>query len=187
MDRATELLRWYDYWLKDIDNGIMDEPPVLYGVIGLSRNKSIRWSDQWPPADSHPVDYYFCDGPSKSVDSVNDGLLSTIAPKSGTDRYKVDYTTTSGSKTRWTGGTPAYPDMTTNDRKALTYTTAVLANDVEIAGHPVVHMWIECTADDVDLFAYLEEVEPDGRSTYITDGCLRASNRRLNPTSAVRG
>ncbi len=70
--------------------------------------------------------------------------------------------------------------MTANDRKALTYTTAALTNDVEIAGHPVVHVWIECSADEVDLFAYLEEVEPDGRSTYITDGCLRASHRRLN-------
>jgi putative CocE/NonD family hydrolase len=70
--------------------------------------------------------------------------------------------------------------MTANDRKALTYTAAVLSEDVEIAGHPIVHLWIKCSADDVDLFAYLEEVEPDGRSNYITDGCLRASHRRLN-------
>jgi len=69
--------------------------------------------------------------------------------------------------------------MTANDCKALTYTTTVLTEDVEIAGHPVVHLWIECLVDDLDVFAYLEEVEPDGRSTYITDGCLRASHRRL--------
>ena len=180
LDRATEMLRWYDYWLKGIDNGIMDEPPVLYGVIGLPRDKSIRWSDQWPPAESHPVVYYLSEGPSGSVDSINDGRLSTVASTSGADRYKVDYTTTSGPKTRWTGGPPAYPDMTANDRKALTYTTAVLTNDIEIAGHPVVHVWIECSVEDVDIFAYLEEVEPNGRSTYITDGCLRTSHRRLN-------
>ncbi|MEJ2701085.1 MAG: CocE/NonD family hydrolase [Sedimentisphaerales bacterium] len=181
LDRATEMLRWYDYWLKGIDNGIMDEPPILYGVIGLPRDKSVRWSNQWPPAPSHPVAYYFCDGASHSVDSVNDGRLSTAASAPGTDRYKVDYTTTSGPRSRWAGGPPAYPDMTANDRKALTYTTAALTDDIEIAGHPIVHLWIECSADDdVDLFAYLEEVEPDGRSTYITDGCLRASHRRLN-------
>ncbi len=180
VDRATEILRWYDYWLKDIDNGIMDEPPVLYGVIGLSRNQSIRWSDRWPPTNSHSVAYYLGDGPSGSVDSVNDGLLNSVASASGTDRYTVDYTTTSGPKSRWAGGPPSYPDMTANDRKALTYTTAVLKNNVEVAGHPVVHIWIESPADDVDLFAYLEEVEPGGRSTYITDGCLRASHRRLN-------
>jgi putative CocE/NonD family hydrolase len=120
------------------------------------------------------------------VDSVNDGRLSTAVSTSGTDHYKVDYNTTSGPRTRWTGGPPAYPDMTANDRKALTYTTAALTDDIEIAGHPVVHLWIECAADDVDMFAYLEEVEPDGRSTYITDGCLRASHRRLNTADHYR-
>ncbi|OHB73506.1 MAG: hypothetical protein A2Z25_01835 [Planctomycetes bacterium RBG_16_55_9] len=180
LDRGTEILRWYDYWLKGIDNGIMDEPPILYGVVGLPRDKALRWSGQWPPAESRPVAYYFSGGPSGSVDSVNDGRLSTIAPAPGTDRYQVDYTTTSGPRSRWTGGPVAYPDMAANDRKALTYSTAVLTDDVEIAGHPVVHVWIECKANDLDLFAYLEEVEPDGRSTYITDGCLRASHRRLD-------
>jgi len=180
MDRATEILRWYDYWLKGIDNGVMDEPPILYGVIGLPRDKALRWSIQWPPSDCHAVVYYFGDGPSGSVNSVNDGLLSTTASAPGIDRYKVDYTTTSGPKSRWTGGAPSYPDMTANDRKALTYTTAALTGDIEITGHPVVHVWIECSADDVDVFAYLEEVEPDGRSSYITDGCLRASHRLLS-------
>ena len=180
MDRATEILRWYDYWLKGIDNGIMDEPPILYGVKGLPREKALRWSSQWPPANSRLVAYYFSDGPSGSVDSVNDGLLGTTISTRGTDRYKVDYTTTSGPRSRWTGGPPVYPDMTANDCKALTFTTAALKEDLEIAGDPVVHLWIECSANDVDFFAYLEEVEPDGRSTYITDGCLRASHRSLN-------
>jgi putative CocE/NonD family hydrolase len=180
IDRATEILRWYDYWLKGIDNGIMDESPVLYGVIGLPRDKALRWSNQWPPCESQSVAYYFCEGPSGSVNSVNDGRLSTAVSTAGTDRYVVDYTTTSGPRTRWTGGPPAYSDMTVNDCKALTYTTTVLKSDIEIAGHPVVHLWIECSADDVDVFAYLEEVESNGRSTYITDGCLRASHRCLS-------
>jgi putative CocE/NonD family hydrolase len=141
---------------------------------------ALRWSNQWPPCESHSVVYYFGDGPSGSVDSVNDGWLSAAESRPGTDHYKVDYSTTSGPRSRWTGGPPTYPNMTANDRKALTYTTAVLTDDIEIAGHPVVHLWIECSADDLDIFAYLEEVEPDGRSTYITDGCLRASHRRLN-------
>lgn len=180
MDRATEMLRWYDYWLKDIDNGIMAEPPVLYGVIGLPRDESLRWSNKWPPAQTHSATCYLSEGPSGSISSVNDGRLGTEASTSGADRYKVDYTATSGARSRWTGGAPAYPDMTANDLKALTYTTAVLTEDIEIAGHPVVHLWIQCSADDIDFFAYIEEVEPDGRATYITDGCLRASHRRLS-------
>jgi len=187
LDRATELLRWYDYWLKDIDNGIMDEPPILYGVNGLPREKAIHSAGQWPPAGTQSVTYYMSPGPSGSADSINDGVLGTEMLASGSDRYTVDYTTTSGPKTRWTGtGAPDYPDMRSNDRKALTYTTGPLSVDVLIVGHPVVHLWIACTADDVDVFAYLEEVTPDGRSTYVTDGCLRASHRRLNEPSYNR-
>jgi len=76
--------------------------------------------------------------------------------------------------------------MATNDRKALTYTTAPLTGAVEIVGHPGVHLWLQCPVDDVDVFVYLEDVDPVGRSTYITDGCLRASHRALSQVSYDR-
>jgi len=181
VDRGTEMLRWFDYWLKGIDNGIMDEPPIVYCVMGAPEDDMIRWAHQWPLPQAKPTRYHFCAGPSGSVASVNDGLLSRTAGDSGVDSYTADYTTTSGNKTRWTpGGEPAYPDMTPNDRKALTYTTPPLADNVEVVGHPVLHVWLRCPADDVDLFAYLEDVDANGRSHYITEGCLRASHRTLS-------
>ena len=186
LDRAVEMLRWYDYWLKGVENGIMEEPPILYGVNGRPINEAIRWARQWPPQDTEAVSYFLAAGPSGSVDSVNDGLLG-LSLVAGQDRYRVDYTTTSGSKTRWTGrGVPAYPDMTPNDRKALTYTTTPLVQDVELVGHPVIHLWIQCSANDLDVFAYLEEVDANGHSTYVTEGCLRASHRSLADPSYNR-
>lgn len=181
VDRGTEMLRWFDYWLKDIDNGIMDEPPIVYCVMDAPGDRMIRWAHQWPLPQARPRKYYFSGGPSRSIDSVNDGLLGRSVPESGFDFYTVDYTTTSGSKTRWMPGPPQYPDMAANDRKALTYTTEPLAGAVEIVGHPVVHLWLQCPVDDIDVFAYLEDVDPAGRSAYITDGCLRASHRTLSP------
>jgi hypothetical protein len=78
--------------------------------------------------------------------------------------------------------------MAANDRKALTYTSEPLEQAVEIVGHPLVHLWIQCPAADVDLFAYLEDVEPQGRSTYVTEGCLRASHRAIaDPPCAYLG
>jgi uncharacterized protein len=180
VDRGTEMLRWFDYWLKGIDNGIMDEPPIVYCVMDAPEDRMIRWAQQWPLPQARPTKYYLSAGPSGSIDSVNDGLLGRSEPESGFDSYTVDYTTTSGSKTRWMPGPPQYPDMATNDRKALTYTTEPLARAVEIIGHPVVHLWLQCPVDDIDVFVYLEDVDPAGRSTYITDGCLRASHRTLS-------
>jgi putative CocE/NonD family hydrolase len=180
LDRGTELLRWFDYWLKGIDNGIMDEPPIYYYVMGAPADKALRWAKQWPIPEARPVKYHFAAGPSGSVKSVNDGLLSASAGKPGADSYTVDYTTTSGPRARWTGGPTAYTDMTSNDQKSLTYTTEPFVQPVEVVGHPVMHLCLQSPAEDIDVFAYLEEIDAQGRSHYITEGCLRASHRALS-------
>ena len=183
--RGEEMRQWYDYWLKGIDNGIMEEPPIKYYTLSAPNGKQWRSSYSWPPESSVYQKYYFRAGPSGSVRSVNDGILSREKPaiSEGYDSYTVDYTTTSGTATRWTSGgvKPNYPDMQSNDRKGLTYTTAPLKNAVEVTGHPVIHLWIISSEKDGDFFAYLEEVDKYGASDYISEGMLRASHRKLHP------
>ncbi|MHB1133197.1 MAG: CocE/NonD family hydrolase [Chloroflexota bacterium] len=181
-DQAAEHLRWYDYWLKGIENGVMNEPPIRYYTIGAPQGKEWRATTQWPPPNTRATAYYFQSGPSGSVSSVNDGLLTTQSPTQAEarDDYQVDFTASSGPATRWTserGGPFGYPDMVSNDRKALTYTTPPLASDVEVTGHPIVHLWVTSTAQDGDFFVYLEEVDENGVSIYATEGSLRASHR----------
>jgi hypothetical protein len=50
---------------------------------------------------------------------------------------------------------------------------------VQITGHPLMNLWVTSTAKDEDFFAVLEDVAPDGKSTYVTDGKIRASRRKL--------
>jgi len=184
LNYGTEALRWLDYWLKDIDNGIMDEAPIHYYLQDGPKKGTWQTSDQWPLANQKVTRLYFGLGRTGSAASVNDGTLipsfSTAAAASGA--YIVDYTTTSGTKTRWGAVEEAhvYPDMSKNDAKALTYTTPALETDVEITGHPVVHLWLNTKAPDLDVFVYLEEVNRNGKSSYITEGDLRASHRKLN-------
>jgi len=181
-DLMAEHLRWFDYWLKGIDNGIIDEPPIVYNVMGAPRGAAWRTADEWPLPQTRPTAYYFHAGPSGSVESINDGLLLAEPPEAGhsQDAYAVDYSTTTGDTTRWTdgfGGGYGYADMRPNDEKSLTYTTPPLETDLEITGHPVAHLWVESTAGDGDFFVYLEEVDRLGHSKYITEGVLRASHR----------
>lgn len=181
---GTEELRWFDYWLKGIDNGIMSEPAVRYQVMKSPKVREWRTAASWPVPEAKGVDYYLQTGPSGSVKSVNDGALGPQKPaaKSANDAYVVDYTATSGTTTRWdnaVGGGFGYPDMAANDAKGLTYTTAPLTKDVEVTGHPVLRLWASSTADDADFFAYLEEVDPTGVSHYITEGTIKASYRAL--------
>jgi putative CocE/NonD family hydrolase len=97
--------------------------------------------------------------------------------------YEVDYSTTTGKSNRWRnahGGPGTYSDMTPNDEKGISFTSAPLAGDVEITGHPAVNLWIMSSAQDGDFFVYLEEVDSEGISHYITEGALRASHRQTS-------
>jgi putative CocE/NonD family hydrolase len=182
---AVEELRWFDYWLKGIDNGIMAEPSVTYQVMFEPKKNIWKTAAEWPLPESVPTPYYFDSGRSGSVASTNDGRLVKTAPgASGTkDDYHVDYATTSGTTTRWdntVGEGFGYPDRTPQDVKSLTYTTERLKTEVEVTGFPVVHLWVSSTATDGDFFAYLEEVTAEGAARYVTEGCLRASLRTMS-------
>ncbi|RCJ40834.1 hypothetical protein A6770_37305 [Nostoc minutum NIES-26] len=186
-DLATEHLRWYDYWLKDIDNGIMESAPIHYYTMKAPKGKEWSSAWQWPLPNQELIKYYFHDGTSGSVNSVNDGLLIAQPPQNinGHDNYTVNYTTTSGKATRWVngyGGEFNYADMTSNDEKGLTYTTTPLMEDIQVTGHPIIHLWVTSTIKDGDFFAYLEEVDQKGVSRYITEGTLRAAHRSISTT-----
>jgi putative CocE/NonD family hydrolase len=188
---AAEELRWFDHWLKGIDNGVMKEPPIRYSVMRSPKSWEWRTASVWPLPEARATDLTFEAGPSGSVRSANDGLLAAsvrapepaaVTEREGRDLYTPDYTATTGTTTRWdnaVGGGFGYPDMTTNDAKGLTYTTAPLDRDVEVTGHPIVHLWVSSTAADGDFFAYLEEVDPSGFSQYVTEGAIKASLRAL--------
>jgi putative CocE/NonD family hydrolase len=188
LDLGAEHLRWFDYWLKGVDNGVLREAPIHYYTMG---GPGWRAVSRWPLPNQQPTTYYLHRGPSRSVKSTNDGALSTQPPQEApaSDTYTVNYKTTSGKPSRWSSGYGLggkefnYPDMRPMDEKGLTYTTEPLASAVEVTGHPVIRLWISSTARDGDFFAYLEDVDARGESHYVTEGCLRASHRALNKPS----
>lgn len=180
---TVETLRWFDFWLKGIDNGIMDEAPITYAVMQDKDQWEWREADDFPPPDARPLRLYFSDGPSGSVASANDGLLKAERPvgEGHKDQRAVDYSAQSGEHTRYhdaAGGGPiAYTDFAPNDAKGLTYTTAPLESDLLTAGFPVITLYTQATVPDAIFTVYLEEVRPDGYSTMITQGSIRASHR----------
>jgi hypothetical protein len=167
-DLGLEHVRWYDYWLKGIDNGILAEPPIYYHTVGVPEKQAWQFADQWPvPAPQ--TAFYFHAGPTHSAKSVNDGRLDATPPTefTGQDNYTVDYATSSSADAEW------------NDAHGLTYTTPPLPQAVKMTGHPIVYLWVNSTAADGDFFVSLYEVAENGVSTYLTDGVLRASHRAL--------
>ena len=184
MDLAEEHLRWYDFWLKDIDNGVMREPAIHYYTMGAPAGQEWRSTSQWPLPQEQRVNYYF-HGLAGSHKSPRDYSLGVEKPQdaSGLDEYVVDYSTTTGKGTRWANGygrSFGYGDMTPNDEKGLTYTTPPLVSPLEVTGHSVAHLWVTSKAKDLDVFVYLEEIDRSGISRYVTEGNLRVSHHALS-------
>jgi uncharacterized protein len=107
----------------------------------------------------------------------------------GEDLYRVDFTLATGPHTRY-GRLAAfdvrdyYTDWHGRDTRMLCYTSAPLATDRELAGHPVVTLHLSANESDAAVHAYLEDVAPDGRCRYVTEGMLRALHRKESAAPA---
>ena len=67
----------------------------------------------------------------------------------------------------------------------LTYTSSPLPRDMQITGSPVASLYVTSNDSDGLFIVYLEDVTPDGRSIYVTEGGLRAIDRRVSVSPEV--
>ena len=183
LDLRREELRWYDYWLKDLQNGIADEAPVRIFVMGVNR---WRTADDWPIPGTRYVPYYLHSG-GNANSNRGDGALSPQTPGSqSADQYTYDpndpVPTIGGSTCCGEDVTPV--SMGPRDQRpvewradVLVYTSRVLKEGLEIAGPIKVVLWAASSAPDTDFTAKLVDVYPDGRAINIAQGIIRARYR----------
>jgi uncharacterized protein len=77
-----------------------------------------------------------------------------------------------------------YADRAAEDNKLLTYTSVPLETDLEITGTTVLPIQMSSTTSDGAIYAYLEDVSPEGRVTYLDEGILRIIDRKeVDPKS----
>ena len=183
LDLRNEELRWFDHWLKDIDNGIADEPPVRVFVMGINR---WRTADEWPIPGTQYVPYQLHSGGNANSDR-GDGTLDTTCPGSEShDTFIYDPSdpvpTVGGSTCCGEDVTPV--SMGPRDQRpvewradVLVYTSATLDQAIEVTGPIKVVLWAASSAPDTDFTAKLVNVYPDGRAINIAQGIIRARYR----------
>lgn len=175
-DHAGELLKFFDFHLKEIPTGIEKESPIHYFTMGKEQWKA---TNTWPPPTT-PLSLYL--GPNFKL--VKEQPLDENAR----DVYEVDPTSGTGQESRWHTlvGLPInnpYPDRSEQDKKLLVYTSLPLKKDWEITGHPSLSLHLSISSKDATVFAYLEDVDEQGNVMYVTEGVLRAMHRKFNPDS----
>jgi putative CocE/NonD family hydrolase len=167
---------FFDETLRNADPEPI-ESSIQYYTMGEGKWKTTK---TWPPEGLQMARLYF--------DQLN--MLSAAPPSvsSGSDSYTVDFTASSGNRTRWHtgfgGGDVIYPDRAEEDKKLLVYTGAPLESDLEITGTPALTLEMSSTAADGAVHAYLEDVSPEGRVNYVDEGVFRLMDRKeVDPKS----
>lgn len=182
LDYENVYLRWFDYWLRGIDNGITKMPKVQVFVMGAGAWRS---GNEWPPAGIQLQTYYFhSDG--RANGRYGTGRLGPDAPGAErADTYVYDPKTpvpSRGGPVCCTGSPDApegsYDQSEVEMRQdVLVYTTTPLTEGVEVTGPLEVVLYVSSSAPDTDFTAKLVDVYPDGRAYNVQEGIQRARYR----------
>jgi putative CocE/NonD family hydrolase len=183
-DLTGAQLRWFDYRLKGIDNGVAEERPVRIFVMGIDR---WRDEDDWPLPDTKYRPYYLR-GEDRANGLSGAGSLSMAPPEEEReDVFMYDPlhpVPTVGGASLLPGAFIAM-NAGPRDQRAvesrddvLCYSTPVLERPLEVTGSIALVLYVSSTARDTDFTGKLVDVWPDGRAELLTDGILRLRYRQ---------
>lgn len=170
-DDVKEVVRFFDYHLKGIDNGFDRSPRVYYYTMV---------ENVWKTANTWPVDaqrkkLYLAPEGNASWNESSDTESFTA--------YTVDTTHGIGSDCRWNFGTThtgvTYANAAKEDSITAVFTLPVLEEDMEVTGHAQVNLYLKSATQDGSVFAYLEDMDENGNVWKVTDGQLRFIHRKI--------
>ena len=175
LDLPDLIIRFFDRWLKGVENGVDQEPAVRYFTMGEGRWKSAA---TWPPTGLAEAVYHLHSG-GCAQGAAGDGLLDrsdpTVEPQ---DAYAYD--PRDPVPTLWTRElftVPADRRKVENRRDILHYRTEPLVEPIEVVGYPEVVLFAASSAVDTDFFARLVDEDPAGPAPEICYGMVRARHR----------
>ncbi len=168
-DFAGEIVRYFDRYLKGIDNGIDREPRATYFVERLGGNGGYVRSSELPGVESRPLPWFLG---GDAVAAGASGVLSASPGNPGIQPFTVDYALPAADYFAfWPGPMDAH---------GLSYTSAPLETPLPLVGFPVGHLAVTSTHPEADVFIYLDLLEADGAEQVISFGRLKLSHRKLS-------
>lgn len=178
-------VRWWDYWLKGVDNGILDEPRwttfMRTGHPPATDLETVpgfwRCDKQWPFEGSSAQRFYL--QPQQQL-----GNTPAAQEATHTLQYRAGTGMAAGG---WWGEQTG--DMAADDAHSLVYDTAPLTEAVDIMGLPQVQLRVVADAPFYQWTVRVEDVAPDGKVSLVSGAIINPSQRmsRLDPAPLIPG
>jgi uncharacterized protein len=167
-----QALRWWDYWLKNKNTGIMDEPPIaIYMQEWHAPDPNLKevpgkWRAEahWPPPNTLNSTLYLYDSHA----------LSTEPAKAATNQLR--YVPSIGVEAGFWWG-ELLTDQRPVDAFSLNYDSAPLKQELTILGRPHALLQAGSSAPLADWFARLSDLAPDGTVTQVAGAGLSGAQR----------
>lgn len=168
-DMDINYLRWFDRYLKDIENGIDNTPRVKYYLVG---NNEWQQADDWPPKNAKLEAFYLREN----------GKLSSTPPKDAEtpDSYIFDPDDPAPHLVDISENELNVPENYNEVEKrsdVIIYTSEPLKEDLAIAGDIYANLYAASDAKDTDWVVRITDVDNAGNSFRVADGILRACFR----------
>ncbi len=180
---------WYDHWLKDEENGIMDTAPVR---LDIQNGGGLRDEQTWPLERAVPTRLYLDPKIAHAVHSINDGSLVITPSAQSTQPTAYHY-----PNPAWTVGTTIIEHGIPQPvRGLLTFTSEPLEHDIEVTGPISLVLYVASDQTDTEFFVKISEQQAVPRvkevvmdvvardvpppSRMVTRGWLKASHRELD-------
>jgi len=182
LDYLRIYLDWFDYWLKDLPNRVLQMPKIRYYVIGKGEWRTAR---TWPVPEMRPVSYYLASSKGANT-GVGDGTLTPSPPKKvGRDTLTydpADPVPSIGGTICCTGNPADQPGIFQQNAlesrpDVLVYGTPVLGRGLTIVGPVRAVLYVSSDQRDTDFTAKLVDVDEAGRSWNVVDGVFRMRYR----------
>jgi uncharacterized protein len=155
-----EIVAWYDYWLKGIDTGIMNEPPIKIWVRGA---EDWRYGHEWPLSETKWTEFYLSSGSKllkekkPTTEEMPDNFNHKPVLPLTLSRLFID-------------PIPEY----------VLYASDAFEEDTEIVGPMAIYLYAAIATDDADFIVKVKDVSPDGSEFVLSRGWLKASHRVLD-------
>ena len=165
-------IRWWDHWLKGVENGVEREP-MLTAYVRDSYPPSLslkeipgQWRSfaSWPATEVQPATWFL---------TAQHGLAQTPGPEAV---HALGYVPSAGVEAGFWWGELTV-DQRPLDGVSLSYDSEPLAQDLAILGEPVARLVAAASAPLADWMVRLEDVAPDGAVTMVTGAALNGAQR----------
>jgi hypothetical protein len=170
-----EALRWWDRWLKEVENGVMDEPMLRAWIMESVRpapwyaERPGRWVGEpaWPPAAVPRR--LFLTGVGLEASPGEAVALAVRTPQS--------LGAASGSWCPFGVGADDADDQRDDDARSVVFDSPELESAIEVLGAPVLEIEVAADRPWTTLIARLCDVHPDGASLRVSYGVLNLTHR----------